>query len=35
MTNSYFEDMLVEQPAIAIFEALGWEGAACILPFID
>lgn len=29
MTNSYSEDILVEQPAIALFEALGWETANC------
>jgi len=29
MTNSYSEDILVEQPAIALFETLGWDTANC------
>jgi type I restriction enzyme, R subunit len=29
MTNSYSEDILVEQPAIALFETLEWETANC------
>ena len=29
MTNSYSEDILVEQPAIALFESLGWETTNC------
>lgn len=29
MTNSYSEDILVEQPAIALFDELGWETANC------
>ena len=29
MTNSFSEDILVEQPAIAIFAALGRETASC------
>lgn len=29
MTNSYSEDILVEQPAIALFSAMGWEAANC------
>jgi type I restriction enzyme R subunit len=29
MTLPYTEDQLVEQPAIALFEALGWETANC------
>lgn len=29
MTNSYSEDIIVEQPAIALFEVLEWETANC------
>jgi type I restriction enzyme R subunit len=29
MTNAYSEDILIEQPTIALFEALGWETENC------
>lgn len=29
MVGDYTEDSLVEQPAIALFETLGWETANC------
>lgn len=29
MTSSYSEDILIEQPTIALFEALGWETGNC------
>ena len=31
--NSYSEDSLVEQPAIALFNRLGWETANCFNEF--
>lgn len=29
MTNNYSEYILIEQPTIALFEALGWETTNC------
>ena len=29
MTNSYSEDILIEQPTIALFETLAWETVNC------
>ncbi len=33
--GSYSEDVLVEQPTIALFTELGWETAVCLFETAD